>query len=74
VLGSERFGVGYDFRDSALVCNVSKAGREQSSGIQYPADCGRVGEDISSTWNNGNFSDFNALERGQRALKIESTG
>jgi hypothetical protein len=70
-LGDE-FSVGYDFSDSALVCNISEADRVENSENQYPVDCGRVEEDISSLWNNGSFSDFNVHDRGRELLENQS--
>lgn len=70
----EEFSMGYDFTDNALVCNISEADREENSWDQYPADCGVVDEDISESWNDANFTDFNVVERGQESLRNESSG
>jgi hypothetical protein len=61
---AEEFSLGYDFGDSALVCDVSE-GEARSDEARFPVDCSRVDEDISQSWNNESFTDFNVIDRGQ---------
>ena len=70
----EEFEIAYDFSDNALVCSISAVDREENDGNQYPADCSVVEEDLSETWNNESFSDFNVIERGQDTIESESEG
>ena len=71
----EGFRLGYDFGESsALVCNVSDAEFSQGEVSRFLADCGVVQEDLSETWNNESFTDFNVIERGQDTIESESGG
>jgi hypothetical protein len=70
-----RYSLGYDFGESSgLVCNVSDAEDSDSDVTRLPADCSRVEEDISESWNNENFEDFDVIERGQDTIESESGG
>ena len=68
----EDFSMGYDFNDNSLVCNISEADSVDDGGDQYPVDCSVVDEDISESWNDANFTDFNVVERGQNAIADQS--
>jgi hypothetical protein len=67
----KEFSLGYDFGDSALVCDVSE-GNTGLDEARFPVDCSRVEEDISRSWNNESFSDFNVIDRGQDTVEGQS--
>lgn len=68
----EGFRLGYDFGDSALVCDIPRVEDSQSEVVRYPVDCSRVEGDISRSWNNESFSDFNVIDRGQDTVGGQS--
>jgi len=67
----EEFSLGYDFGETALVCDVSE-GEAHSDEARFPVDCSRVDEDISRSWNDESFSNFNVIDRGQDTVEGQS--